>query len=183
MKKIIFSLTFLFCGVAYAATFPSYYCANTFRTVKLGDSMDTVRMACGQPTSVTTQQIPVSTPVTVTEWVYTLGLFSIKGTSFFLPTITITFDNNKNVTQIARSNSLVATGYCAINGVINVGDSMNKVLFTCGQPNYTNTRQQAVNTSKTITEWTYNFGPYKPQIIFDFENGQTTQIASGQLGK
>jgi hypothetical protein len=183
VKNIFYLFLILFFNAAYAATFPSYYCANTFQTVKLGDSPDTVRTACGQPSTNITHQVPVVTPTTITQWTYTLGLLSFKGTAFFLPTILITFDNNQQVTQISRNNSFVITSYCALNGTINVGDPASKVLATCGQPSFVNTQQQAVTTSKNVSEWTYNFGPYKPQIIFDFENNQLAQITSGQLGK
>lgn len=185
IRKIFtfFLSIFLFFNTAYAATFPSYYCDSTFQTVKVGDTAMAVQAACGQPTTSTTNQVPVVTPTTTTQWIYSLGLFSIKGVSYSLPTLTIQFDSNQRVIQIERSNSLVSSGYCAASGVINIGDPMNTVLLTCGQPNFTSVHQQPITTTKDVTEWTYNFGPYKPQIIFDFEGGLVTQISSGQLGK
>lgn len=166
-----------------AATFPSYYCPTTYQSVRIGDDSTTLRAACGNPNTVTTRQEQIQTPTQTLVWIYTLGLFSVKGASFFLPTLTITFDNNQKVIQVDRSGTVIVTGFCAINGVVNLGDSATQVLATCGQPSYASTRQQVTNSSKDITEWTYNYGPYKPQIIFDLEDDKITQITSGQLGK
>jgi hypothetical protein len=172
----------LFASNAFAATFPSYYCTKTFQTVKLGDTPDVVSTACGTPTTTATQQVPINTPITTTQWVYALGLLNIKGTTLFLPTVTVIFDDNQKVIEIQRSNSIVAAGYCSINGLINVGDPARNVLLACGQPTSINTQHQTITTNKIITEWTYNNGPYQPQILFDFEDGKLTQITSGQLG-
>jgi len=177
---IVFIL--LFFKQVFAADFSTYYCANTFQVVKTGDTTDRVRTACGQPTSITTQQQSIIMPVAVTQWIYTLGLFTLKGLVFSLPTLSINFDSDQKITQINRSGMLVSAGYCAINGVINTGDPMNKVLLTCGQPNFISTQQQNVTTTKTITQWIYNKGPYQPQIIFNFEGNSLTRITSGQLG-
>lgn len=186
MKLINFSLAafvILCVGSAQAATFNSYYCPTTFQNVKVGDNMDDVRAACGNPTATNTQQQQTSTPTTVTQWVYTLGLFSIKGVTVDLPTLTIAFDSNQKVMQIDRSGAFVSAGYCAANGMVNIGDPASAVLLTCGRPSFISTREQAVTTANSITEWTYNNGPYKPQIIFDFQDGKLTQISSGALGK
>lgn len=185
MRKSISLL--LFCGLLcshqiYAATFPSYYCDKTFRTVKVGDTQDTVKAACGQPSSTATRQEAVSTPIVYTQWIYSLGLLKTRETEVFLPALAITFQDQK-VVKIDQSGSPLANGAnCAVNGSVNVGDSQEKVLIICGRPNTVNSTQEAKTTTKEVIQWIYNNGPYKPQILFNFEEGILTQIASGSPG-
>lgn len=165
-----------------AATFSSYYCPTTYQTVKVGDGIDTVRAACGNPTTAITRQQQVVTPVNTTTWVYTLNLKDKSGSPFVLPAFTITFRDQK-VTQIERNNLPTSGGnYCILNGSVNLGDAQDSVLRVCGQPNMINSRQDSNTSTKEIVQWVYNFGPYKPQIIFDFDAGVLTQISSGSLG-
>lgn len=183
MKHIVWLTLLFFSPVIYATGYSNYYCDKTYQSVKVGDTMETVHAACSEPTTTNTRAEQTSTPTSIIQWVYSLGLFSIKNVTFNLPTITINFKDQK-VIEIIRSDLPVATnGYCGINALISIGDSMSQVLFVCGQPNFINNTQRDITTTKSIMEWTYNNGPYKPQIIFDFENGQVTKIASGQLGK
>lgn len=173
----------LFCLTpAYAASFNSYYCSQNFKGVAVGATMDSVRAACGNPSSTITKEVPVVTTTNNVEWIYTLGVMEIKGVLLNVPTLTISFVDHK-VTEIKQNNSLIAAAsYCASNGTVNIGDQDISVLAACGQPNFISTEQRGHTTQKEVIEWTYNFGPYKPQIIFDFENGLLTQLSSGQLG-
>lgn len=167
-----------------AASFPSYYCDTTFKTVKLGDSLEAVKAACGNPASATTRQEQVVTPITTTQWIYTLNLQNKKGATVdYLPALSIVFRDRK-VVQVERSNLPSSGGsYCVMNNMVNIGDAQDSVLNICGQPNVVNSRQDSSTSSKEVVEWVYNFGPYKPQIIFNFEGGVLTQISSGALGR
>lgn len=178
----LFLLNILFLNFAHAAGYNLYYCEKNFRTVQIGDTTENVRAACGDPTITNSQHIQVSTPVDLVNWTYTLGLFSVKGAVFTLPSIVITFRENK-VAEINRSGLLISNAACAVNGSVNIGDNAEQVLLKCGQPNSINNIQEMINSTRPVTEWIYNFGPYKPQIIFSFENDKLTQINSGQLGK
>lgn len=182
-KSIVLLLSGLFITPSiYAYNYSNYYCEKNFRSVGVGASMDNVRAACGDPTNVVNKQIPVQTPLTVVQWIYTLGLLSIDGVSVNLPSLTITFSNN-HIIEILRNNIPVTVGsYCNINGMINIGDTINTVLARCGRPNFINQRQIMQTSNKEVTEWAYNFGPYRQQVLFDFENGTLTQINMGQLG-
>lgn len=178
----LFLFNLFFLNFAHAAGYNSYYCEKNFRNVQIGDTTENVRAACGDPTTTTTHDVQVSTPIDAVRWTYTLGLFSVKDAVFTLPSITITL-REKKVIEINRSNLPISNAACTLNGSVNIGDTAEQVLLTCGQPNYTSNIQQMVNSTKPVTEWIYNFGPYKPQIIFNFENDKLTQINSGQLGK
>lgn len=187
MKKKVFAFTVVFmlltfCTVANANTnTSSFNCPNTFKTIQVGDSMEAVQAACGPASSTATKQVQETTPTTTVQWTYSLGWMNGAQTSL-LPSLVLTFKNNK-VTQITRSGAPVALGaYCVLNGVINIGDSSDKVLQVCGEPNVISQSQQANTTTKTLIVWTYNYGPYRPQMILQFENGALSQITAGQLG-
>lgn len=177
----LFLLNLLFLNSAHAAGYNSYYCEKNFRNVQIGDTTENVRAACGEPTTINTHDVRVSTSIDSVRWTYTLGLFSVRGAVFTLPSVAITF-REKKVAEINRSELSISNAACALNGSVNIGDTAEQVLLTCGQPNYTSNFQQMINSTKSVTEWIYNFGPYKPQIIFNFENDKLTQINSGQLG-
>lgn len=183
-KRIVsFLLILLFMtNNSFAAGYSTYYCEKTFRVVNVGDSMDTIKTACGEPSSTSNQEQIITTSVPVIKWIYSLGMFTIKGVVFNLPTINITF-RDQNVIEITRNGLSVNNGYCAINGLVTLNDTMDKVIVNCGQPSFTTTAQQEIPTTKIITQWVYNFGPYLPQIIFAFDNNKVIQISSGQLGK
>lgn len=181
MKNKILALGFfiniLLLLSAHAATVYSYTCAQTYRTVQVGNTMDAVRAACGEPTSNTTQDTPVNTPIEVTQWVYTASV-KIKDNTVSIPVLAITFQNQR-VSQIEKTSiAAPVSTYCASPGAINVGDSQTNVLAVCGQPNIVNSKQKANTATKQVTRWIYNFGPYKPQVIFDFEGGVLKQISS-----
>ena len=183
MKKIYALVFLVFCSNVFAASFPSYYCPTTYKTIRTGDTLDSVQANCGAPTSTTTRQVQITTPVNTTQWIYSLGGVSIKGAAFFLPSMIITFDANKTVTEIRSGGTqVIMGGSCSSTGMVKIGDPMNTVLAVCGTPNYVNNNQTAATSTKDILEWTYSFGPYQPRIILDFENSVLTQISSGQLG-
>lgn len=182
-KQIVCFLLFLTIGNSVlAAGYSNYYCEKTFSVVKVGDSMEAIKAACGEPTNISTQEQTVPNTTSAVKWVYNLGMFTIKGVVFNLPMINLTFREQK-VVDVNRNGLPVTAGYCAINGLVTLGDTMDKVLLNCGQPNFTTTAELQNSTSKTITQWTYNFGPYRPQIIFNFDNEKVIQISNGQLGK
>jgi hypothetical protein len=182
MKYILLCGVIFIAPLAHAYSYPNFYCEKNFRSVRVGDSMDTVQAACGAPSSSVNKQIPVQTPLNVVRWIYTLGLLSVDGVSVNLPSLTVTFSNNQ-IVDISRNNMPVSrSGYCNINGMINIGDNMGTVLSRCGRPDFINQQQIMQTTNKQVTEWVYNFGPYRQQALFDFENNTLTQITMGQLG-
>jgi len=181
LNGIFISTLFFYSNVIWA--YSNYFCEKGARGVSVGDTIDTVRAACGDPTTVTTKNIQEASPASTVQWIYTLGFIVAKNVAVTLPTLTITFQNQV-VTQLAKNGiPLVGDTNCTLTGVVRIGDSMDKVTAACGQPNMVNNSQQTVSINKEVMTWTYNFGPYQPQILFNFENGQLAQITSGQLGK
>lgn len=182
MKKIINLLwiTLPICSLAFAANF---VCPNTYQTVMTGYSSAQVAQACGQPAAVASQQQIQTKPIQLQQWVYN-PTTSNTNTGQFMPQLIITFNNENLVTQISVSNQTYANNFpCYSMGRIQVGTSAQQVSLQCGQPRYVNNIQQGVSVPVTVTTWTYNFGSYKPQMIFTFENDQLSDIKMGQLAK
>jgi hypothetical protein len=189
MKYLSFLLLLFFSSAGLAADFSSFVCPNTYRGVRVGDSMDAVTSACGKPTTVATEQKQTNTPVTTTVWVYTqggaLGSLNVKGVSLSLPTLTIAFDSNQKVSSISSqgsSSNNSSLGYCGMGKTVNIGDSQETVKAECGEPTMVNSQESSSTTTQNVVVWTYNYGPYKPQIIFKFENGLLSGLSSGALG-
>lgn len=187
MKYLIFFIFLFFSEAGLAADFSSFVCPNTYRDVKVGDSMDIVTAACGQPTTVSTQQKQTNTPVTTTVWVYSqggvLGSLNVKGVSLSLPSLTVAFDSDQKVSSISSQGSSTSSlGYCGMGKTIHIGDSQETVKAECGEPSMVNSQESSSTTTQNVVVWTYNYGPYKPQIIFKFENGLLNKLSSGALG-
>lgn len=181
MKKINF-LLLIICGFfpvfVNGLTVPSYTCPQTYHTVRVGDGMDAIRTACGEPTSVAVREVPLNSSTDTTQWIYTT-LLKVDNNLVSVPALVITF-RNKQVIKIEKSSMGTPSGYCANPGVLNINDTEESVLSACGRPNVVNSKQEANPTAtKQITQWIYNLGPYKPQLIFEFDGNAVSQIISG----
>lgn len=176
--KIFLIFVFLFPFNLKALNVTSYTCSQTYRTVQVGNTMDAVRAACGEPTSKTTQDVPVDSTIDTAQWVYTASV-KVKDNLVSMPILVVTIKNGQ-VSQIERTTiAAPLSTSCATPGIINVGDPQATVLATCGQPNIVNSRQKASTDTKQVTRWIYNFGPYKPAVTFEFDStGVLTQISS-----
>lgn len=181
LRNCLVGFFLVYCQHAMAV---SYYCDNTGRNVNSGDSTAVVTQNCGAPTSMTAREDVVSQPIQVTEWVYSSSPLSTKTTETVRPFISVMFSNSK-VTQVQKGGTAITsdTIYCSLTGTIHIGDTQDSVRQNCGSPTYVNVRQIANNVVKKYKVWTYNFGPYRPQIIFTFdEQGNLQDIKAGQLG-
>jgi outer membrane protein assembly factor BamE (lipoprotein component of BamABCDE complex) len=182
--KYIFVFFIIFNSDLYAATF---VCPNTYQTVATGYTTEQVRSACGNPTNTTTQSGIVNVPVTYEQWVYTLasptGQSNAPSDKQQEAQLTITFNNNGVVESINTKNASTIIGMpCHDFNQLQVGASKNDVQMQCGSPTSINTIQRVINQQQNITIWTYNYGQYRPQMIFTFQDDKLTEIRTGQLG-
>ncbi len=174
----------LFSVNSYAA---SFYCANTNGAIATGDSMDEVQAQCGAPTNTSTRTDTVASTNTETQWIYaTQGMaMTPQGTYApgLVPYLTVTIQDNK-VIQIQRTtNNIMPNSLtCGLSQAVSINSPSESILLACGKPTLTQTVQTPKNTMQEVTIWTYNRGPYEPQIILNFEGGKLTQIISGQDG-
>lgn len=177
--KTMIAVIFLFCStVAFAANF---VCPNTFKTVMTGYTMDQVTAACGQPTSSSNSQGQMTLPVKQMQWIYTLPSSTTFNGYLHAPQMVIVFENDQ-VVEVSSSTSEAASLFaCYRTDRIAVGNSTTQVLQQCGSPNFINYVQQARPQTVSSTQWVYNFGPYRPQMVFIFQNGILQQIQLGQI--
>src|SRR5262249_28864349 len=153
-----------------------FNCPTTFQTVSVGATMDEVQAACGQPASTSTSTAQVNEPVNLIQWIYLPTNAIAQPNSQFMPQLVITFKDNQ-VVNVTPHNQTSTTNFpCLQNNRITVGSSMNFVTEQCGAPKYINKIQQSNMRNATVTQWVYNFGSYRPQMIFIFTDGKLTQI-------
>lgn len=166
----------LLCTNAFAMN--SYYCINTGKVINLGQHIADVTTACGPPTIISSREDKIETPITLTQWIYGIPVDKAG----LIPTLRVTFDENNLVSKIDKSGIVLNSLFCNINGMIKNGDAQATVRLACGAPALINSIATTKSSVKTINEWTYNFGPYQPQIIFEFDGDTLTQIKTGSLG-
>ncbi len=185
--KSIFIFTTIFTAIYINNSFAeSFYCANTNGAIATGDSMDDVQAQCGAPTSTSTRTDNISSTNNEVQWIYaSQGMtLSPQGTYIrgLVPYLTITLQNDK-VIEIQRTSNTIPTSItCGLSQAVGVNSTSEMILLACGRPTMIQTIQTPNNTTQNVTIWTYNRGPYQPQIILDFVGGKLTQIISGQLG-
>ena len=59
------------------------------------------------------------------------------------------------------------------------GEMKLAVLGKCGKPALADQRTEG---DVAVDEWSYNFGPYQPIVLFRFDNGRLTRIETGDYG-
>jgi len=156
----------------------SYYCLNTGKVATVGQTIAQVMAECGQPASTTTREEHIDTPVTYTQWIYGIPIDKVG----LIPTLRITFDENSVVTKIEKNGMVLNSLLCNISGMIQLADAPLTIRLACGAPYLINTMTTVKSSVKTINVWTYNYGPYQQQMIFEFEGNTLRQIKTGNLG-
>lgn len=181
MKKyIIFVLLNMFFSLAYAEHF---VCPNTFKTVMTGYTQGQVAALCGNPTSVAKSQTEITQPSFEEQWIYSVNSANPITGFTHAPQLIVSFVNGR-VVSIAVNNAGASTVFtCYAAGTLRPGLSANQVQSFCGAPTFVDNYQRATTKTVALESWVYNFGAYKPTMIFIFENGTLTQIKMGPLGK
>jgi hypothetical protein len=166
--------------------------------VSVGDSRIDLLLKCGEPDAKETHQEVFSDStlqgekrklyVTIDEWTYNFG------PARFMRVVTLRdgkvadirvggYGYDKSVTP--------GQGECG-ERIISVGDAKTDVLAKCGEPAWTESRQESLSEKfddgqarkvfVTVEEWTYNFGPNRFLRIFTFRNGKLSDIRTGGYG-
>ena len=164
----------------------SFYCADTNGAIATGDTTDAVQAACGAPTTITTRTDTISSTNTEIQWIYASQGMAMTPQGRYMPGLvpylTITLQNDKVIQIQKTNNTLPSSITCGMSQAVGINSTSEMILLACGRPTLTQTVQTPNNTTQDVTVWTYNRGPYQPQIILDFVGGKLTQIISGQLG-
>jgi len=168
MKKFLFILFgFIFPAIGFA-----FFCPTNFNQIQIGDTLEQVQQACGQPDKQDEKEVEAEGPQ---EWSYFVAqnvainaMQQVQGT---LKT-TFSFDANGKAINISVNGIGVgATTICGNN--LQLGDTKETVKATCGQPSFIN--KQSTSTEKKsskVTEFTYNTNP---PVKLIFENGRLLQ--------
>jgi hypothetical protein len=165
---------------AFAARF---VCPNTYQTVMTGFTSAQVASACGVPTTITTNNVASNAPVVQEQWVYSLRNPLSQGVNQYFPELILTFQDDKVVQISSNNQSALSLFLCYRTNRIRIGSTSAEVRQNCGLPSSTNSIQTANSQEVALTEWVYNFGPYRPQMIFTFQNGVLQNIRMGQIVK
>jgi hypothetical protein len=172
MRLILSILFMLNIGVAHAG---SYVCGTTLKPVQLGDSMEAVKAACGEPEAVATNTVPVNTPIQVTRWVYVVRT---NGNRLQIPLFSIDFQNRK-VVQIEKNTgagSLLGGFSCIDSGMLKAGLSMEEVMTMCGSPSAVSNTTTTQTSTKSVIVWTYEHSQFHSKINFEFQDGKLSKI-------
>jgi hypothetical protein len=165
-------LMFFGCASAYA---DSYTCAKTFRVVSTGDSIDTVKAACGEPTASTTRTDTIYIPNQIVRWFYMLVIDARKPA---IPIFSVNFKDQK-VIQIDKSEVFgpMLSGFsCIFNNTLRMGMSENEVLAMCGSPTSISTSEEMSTATKPVVVFLYDLGQFQQKVQFEFEESKVVRI-------
>lgn len=179
----------------------SFYCPQGNNLVQTGMTAAQVQAACGKAQYVqdNTNRIVQNVPVTRLTYnninkgsVYFWNLnkvynaFSLPSGTIITP-LTVLIVNNKVKSINFNNNSVESTGACAYAGstsfagnqspvnnvTIQIGDPINKVLASCGNPDFTDHSymKEAVSDTDKPERWIYKLDDYHPAYYLLFING------------
>jgi len=162
MKKLLF-----FVALILSAQANAMFCPNNFKTINIGDTIDTVTKLCGAPDE---QKEIKSTddPNAPQEWTFYVNPDPTNSQQTTNLKMTVAFENQKAGNITVNGQSLVSTTICG--NIISVGDTMQSIKAACGSPPFVNKGQpQADQPDKPkVVEYKYNS---TPPITLVFENG------------
>jgi hypothetical protein len=179
----------------------NFYCPQGNNLVQIGMTAAQVQSACGQPqylqdnTNRLVQNVPVIRLTynninkgSVYFWnlnkVY--NAFSLPSGTIITP-LTVLIINNKVKSINFNGNAVESTGACAYAGStsfagnqspvsnvsIQIGDPMNKVIASCGNPDFTDHSfmQIPIDAGDKPERWVYQLDRYSPAFYLLFIHG------------
>lgn len=188
-------------SIAHADNVQGFFCPQGNSYIQLGMTSDQVKAACGQPQFLQNEGANLVQNVPVTRLTYNninkgsvyywnlnkvYNQFGLPSGTIVTPlTVLIMDDKIKSINF--NGNDVQTTGACAFSGSttfagnssptsdisIGVGDTMDKVIAACGNPDYTdNSYMQVPISARDKPElWTYKLDQYSPSFNLLFMNG------------
>lgn len=162
----------------------SVYCPQNHAYINVGMTPDQVIAACGQPQSQQDSSQPVFQKVPVQQMIYNnrgattafYGVWNLPtGTAGSRVEINIV---NKKVKSV-KVNGSGSNSFSICKGQnIEEGDTLQKVLYSCGSPSVINNTfiKEVVPTPEKPKVWTYQPGQYQSPITLTFVNGRLQSI-------
>lgn len=189
IKKGCFIFLLSFCSISNVF---AYYCSTQQKNgfISIGNTMDQVKAACGEPTDITESEAPPSNAIsTIQYWMYENIQVNmqqpltvqgpIRNVQRNLPPVVFQITNNFITAITQGEKSVTQTNQCnGSQSEVRVGDSLDKLITACGQPSFVNTSNQsaAQTPPEKMTTWTYSTGQYAPPITLIF-NAQGSLIS------
>ena len=151
-----------------------FLCANTYRYIQVGMTLDQVRAACGEPTSASEKRGSDIQQEDVEEWVYNLDYPRLgEGPRQMLQLVI----QDGKVASMSMAGSAWTSNQGCRGNPIKIGDNAANIQSLCGAPTFINRGKQNVNRGVIkYTTWTYDFGPYKPKATLVFKSGILSSI-------
>lgn len=178
---VLFSLTATL--NAFAAT--SLFCPQTSNYVYLGNTLDQVFAACGQPSSTQQNSVTPTQNIPVIQWIYTtqtsLELLknntAIRISSYASPssTMVVSVANHQVLSISVNGANVTSSNFCNPSQAITVGDSDTQVLKLCSSPGQIQKTMQNIpqaNVNRVI--WIYQ-QPNQTATL-TFENSKLISI-------
>jgi hypothetical protein len=188
MKTRFLSIFFVF---LIAQPVFAYYCSTRERNgfINVGDSMEQVLVACGQPQQKSKPESVNATKMITTQyWIYNNAnkktnnfvaanppLYSVDREAPML-VLQIVEGKVKRITEGDREGQ---SGYCAARGnYVRSGDGMDQVSLKCGKPNEMHIEQQEIAISEPQEKviWTYQWDSYAQPLKLEFFDQKLTRI-------
>ncbi len=160
LRALILAISTIIASSAWADMF----CPNNFNSISMGDSLESVRKACGKPDSEKKSEVK---PFEPQEWVYFIS--SDPGMSGTLRT-TVAFDGNGKVVNMSVNGAgLTQTQICG--NTIQFGDTPEAIQAACGKPSYITPMDGSADKPKAIemVELDYNS---TPPVTLVFKDGK-----------
>jgi hypothetical protein len=162
----------------------SLFCPQNHAYISIGMTPDQVIAACGQPLSQQDSNQPVTQKIPVQQLIYNnmgtssafYGVWNVStGSSGSRLEISIVDQKVKGI----KLNSSDSNAVSICNGnSIEVGDSIEKVYYSCGSPSLTNNTyiNEIVPTAQKPQVWIYQFDQYQPSVTLTFVDGRLKSI-------
>ncbi len=119
------------------------FCPNNFNEIHIGDSLEMVKLQCGEPTAEKTSENNLDTPQ---EWVYYVQMSPTDQATLRM---TVAFNHGTVTNMSVNGIGVSATAICN-NTNVSVGNSVQSIRQICGEPAFIS-RGSAPTTSKVTT--------------------------------
>ncbi|MDA8561977.1 DUF2845 domain-containing protein [Gammaproteobacteria bacterium] len=164
IKSIYVLLIFIMSSSTYA-----WICPTNFQQIAVGDSIEQVESACGDPASKKELDGGYQGPQ---EWQYfvtikrPLNQSGVRADASPSVKMSIAFVDKKAINITVQGTSVASTSLCG--PTISIGDKDKSVEKNCGKPVFIQKQGAEKENSVQITEYKYNSS--SPNILI-FENG------------
>lgn len=152
-------------------------CSKTYRSIKVGSSMQEVLSNCGKPISKKEGLRNVIESEDVVQWIYSSNPDNVAASQ--RPSLMFTLKDRKIIGVSIAGQSVQSTNLCNSKRTIGIGADDLELQQACGAPNFTNkSTNERLKGFIKYQEWVIDQGAYQPKLIIQFERNKVTSIQS-----